>query len=165
MILGWPYAVVAASEPRRTSWTAPLDAVRLGPDDDETGVTAAQVRDVVTRLTGPGLIIACHTQLRLARPLANHLRLPWERLGPPGRLTPRPGAGADSGPSASSLARQPARRNPASPAPDGRRCQGTAAPTQRHDVGKHSKTKPTQKLKGTPSSDWICPGEITGNWA
>ena len=54
MIPGWPYSVVAALEPGRTSWTAVLDAVRLGPDDDETGVTAAQVRDVVTRLAEAG---------------------------------------------------------------------------------------------------------------
>src|ERR1017187_6123377 len=47
MIPGWPYSVVAALEPGRTSWTAVLDAVRLGPDGDETDVTAAQVRDVV----------------------------------------------------------------------------------------------------------------------
>jgi hypothetical protein len=54
MIPGWPYSVVAALEPGRTSWTAVLDAVRLGPDDDETEVTAAQVRDVVTRLIEAG---------------------------------------------------------------------------------------------------------------
>jgi DDE superfamily endonuclease len=54
MIPGWPYSVVAALEPGRTSWTAVLDAVRLGPADDETGVTAAQVRDVVTRLIEAG---------------------------------------------------------------------------------------------------------------
>ena len=47
MIPGWPYSVVAALEPGRTSWTLPLDAVRLGPADDATEVTAAQVRDVV----------------------------------------------------------------------------------------------------------------------
>src|SRR5580700_1746317 len=34
MIPGWPYSVVAALEPGRTSWTSVLDAVRLGPDDD-----------------------------------------------------------------------------------------------------------------------------------
>ena len=34
MIPGWPYSVIAALEPGRTSWTAVLDAVRLGPDDD-----------------------------------------------------------------------------------------------------------------------------------
>jgi hypothetical protein len=54
MIPGWPYSVVAALEPGRTSWTAVLDAVRLGPADDETDVTAAQVRDVVTRLIEAG---------------------------------------------------------------------------------------------------------------
>ena len=54
MIPGWPYSVVAALEPGRTSWTAVLDAVRLGPDDDETDVTAAQVRDVVGRLAEAG---------------------------------------------------------------------------------------------------------------
>jgi hypothetical protein len=54
MIPGWPYSVVAALEPGRTSWTAVLDAVRLGPQDDEMEVTAAQVRDVVARLIEAG---------------------------------------------------------------------------------------------------------------
>lgn len=40
--------MIAALEPGRTWWTAVLDAVRLGPDDDDIAVTAAQVRDVVT---------------------------------------------------------------------------------------------------------------------
>src|SRR5216684_133271 len=35
MIPGWPYSVVAALETGRSSWTAVLDAIRLGPDDDE----------------------------------------------------------------------------------------------------------------------------------
>jgi hypothetical protein len=51
MIPGWPYSVVAALEPGRTSWTAVLDAVRLGPGDD---VTAAQVREVAGRLIEAG---------------------------------------------------------------------------------------------------------------
>jgi hypothetical protein len=34
------------------------------------------------------LIVAAHTQLRLARPLAADLRRPWERPAEPGRLTP-----------------------------------------------------------------------------
>src|SRR6266568_2321019 len=54
MIPGWPYSVVAALEPGRTSWTSVLDAVRLGPDDDETEVTAGQVREVITRLIAAG---------------------------------------------------------------------------------------------------------------
>jgi DDE superfamily endonuclease len=51
---GWPYSVVAALEPGRTSWTAVLDAVRLGPDHDLTAVTAAQLRDLVNRLREAG---------------------------------------------------------------------------------------------------------------
>jgi hypothetical protein len=54
MIPGWPYSVAAALEPGRTCWTAPLDAVRLGPDDDPAEVTAAQVRGVVERLIAAG---------------------------------------------------------------------------------------------------------------
>ena len=54
MIPGWPYSFVVALEPGRTSWTLPLDAVRLGPADDATEVTAAQVRDVVARLIAAG---------------------------------------------------------------------------------------------------------------
>ena len=54
MIPGWPYSFVAALEPGRSSWTAVLDAVRLGPADDETEVTAAQVREVITRLISAG---------------------------------------------------------------------------------------------------------------
>jgi hypothetical protein len=54
MIPGWPYSWVAALEPGRTSWTLPLDAVRLGPEDDATEVTAAQLREVIMRLTAAG---------------------------------------------------------------------------------------------------------------
>ena len=54
MIPGWPYSVVAGLERGRTSWTAVLDAVRLGPGDDLTEVTAAQVREVVARLAAAG---------------------------------------------------------------------------------------------------------------
>ena len=54
MIPGWPYSIVAALEPGRTSWTTVLDAVRLGPADDETEVTAVQVREVVARLITAG---------------------------------------------------------------------------------------------------------------
>ncbi|TQS46720.1 NF041680 family putative transposase [Cryptosporangium phraense] len=53
-IPGWPYSIVAALETGRTSWTAILDAVRLGPADDDAAVTAAQLREVIDRLTGAG---------------------------------------------------------------------------------------------------------------
>jgi hypothetical protein len=89
MIPGWPYSVIAALEPGRTSWTAVLDAVRLGPDDDEAEVTAAQVRDVITRLIAAGhwregdppiLVIfdAGYDPMRLTYRLAD---LPVEVLG------------------------------------------------------------------------------------
>ncbi|WP_224274395.1 NF041680 family putative transposase [Streptomyces sp. LS1784] len=51
---GWPYSFVAALESGRTSWVGLLDAVRLGPADDATAVTAAQLRDVVHRLKDAG---------------------------------------------------------------------------------------------------------------
>lgn len=54
MIPGWPYSIVAALEPGRSSWTAILDAQRLGPCDDATEVTATQVRGVVERLCEAG---------------------------------------------------------------------------------------------------------------
>jgi hypothetical protein len=89
MIPGWPYSFAAALEPGRTSWTAVLDAVRLGPEDDETEVSAAQVRDVVARLIEAGhwrdgdpdiLVVfdAGYDVTRLARLLAD---LPAEVLG------------------------------------------------------------------------------------
>src|SRR5689334_20476626 len=89
MIPGWPYSVVAALEPGRTSWTAVLDALRLGPDDDQAEVTACQVREVVTRLIAAGhwregdrpiLVIfdAGYDPMRLAHQLAD---LPVEILG------------------------------------------------------------------------------------
>jgi DDE superfamily endonuclease len=53
-IPGWPYQLVAALESGPTSWTAILDAVRLGPADDATAVTAAQLRAVVHRLQAAG---------------------------------------------------------------------------------------------------------------
>ena len=54
LIPGWPYSFVAALESGRTSWCALLDAVRLGPADDATTVTAAQLREVVTRIIAAG---------------------------------------------------------------------------------------------------------------
>src|SRR5436305_10328219 len=54
MIPGWPYSVIAALGPGRTSWTLRLDAVRLGPADDATAVTAAQVREVAGRIIAAG---------------------------------------------------------------------------------------------------------------
>jgi hypothetical protein len=54
VVPGWPYSVVAALGPGASSWVLPLDAARLGPGDDETAVTAAQLRDVAVRLIAAG---------------------------------------------------------------------------------------------------------------
>jgi hypothetical protein len=54
MVPGWPYSVVVALETGRSSWTAPLDAVRLAPGADAASVTAGQIRDVVDRLITAG---------------------------------------------------------------------------------------------------------------
>jgi hypothetical protein len=50
MVPGWPYSIVAALEPGRTSWTAMLDAQRLTPSADLAAVTVTKIRDVVARL-------------------------------------------------------------------------------------------------------------------
>jgi hypothetical protein len=89
LIPGWPYSFVAALEPGRTSWTALLDAVRLGPADDATAITADQLRTVVGPLVTAGhwrdgdpdiLIVtdAGYDVTRLAFVLAD---LPVELLG------------------------------------------------------------------------------------
>jgi hypothetical protein len=52
------------------------------------GWTAPKIRDPHAADRWTWLVIACHAQLRLARPLAADLRMPWERPCPPGRLTP-----------------------------------------------------------------------------
>jgi hypothetical protein len=131
MIPGWPYSVVAALEPGRTSWTAVLDGVRLGPADDVTEVTAAQVREVVARLAAAGhwregdpavLVVfdAGYDITRLAFLLAG---VPVELVGrlrcdrvlyfpaPPARRDGRPGRRPRHG-REFRLARQPGRRRP-----------------------------------------------------
>jgi hypothetical protein len=52
------------------------------------GWTAPKIRSPAAADRWTWLIIACHAQLRLARPLAADLRLPWERPAPARRLTP-----------------------------------------------------------------------------
>jgi hypothetical protein len=75
LIPGWPYSFVAALETGRTSWTQVLDAVRLGPADDATAVTATQLRQTVGRLIAagqwrpgdPDILIMCDTGYDTAR--------------------------------------------------------------------------------------------------
>ena len=55
-IPGWPYSFAAGLEWGATSWTALLDAVRTGPQDSASTVTAAQVGRVSRRLAAAGLL-------------------------------------------------------------------------------------------------------------
>ena len=91
-IPGWPYSVVAALETGATSWTAVLDAVRLGPADEVAAVTAAQLRAVIDRLTaaghwrpggpgGPDILIVADAGYDLARLAHDLADLPVEVLG------------------------------------------------------------------------------------
>ncbi|WP_240197369.1 NF041680 family putative transposase, partial [Nonomuraea lactucae] len=52
------------------------------------GWTVPKIRTPTAADRWTWLIIVAHTQLRLARPLAEDLRRPWERPAAPGRLTP-----------------------------------------------------------------------------
>ncbi len=52
------------------------------------GWTAPKIRTPHAADRWTWLIIAAHTQLRLARPLTQDLRRPWEKPAPPSRLTP-----------------------------------------------------------------------------
>ena len=89
MIPGWPYSVIAALEPGRTSWTAVLDAVRLGPDDDEAEVTAGQVRELIARLIeaghwgagDPPILVIFDAGYDVARPAFLLADLPVQVLG------------------------------------------------------------------------------------
>jgi hypothetical protein len=166
MIPGWPYPVIAALEPGRTSWTAVLDAVRLGPDDDETEVTAAQVRDVVTRLIeagqwmegDPGILVvfdAGYDVTRLAYLLAD---MPVELLGrlrsdrvmwlpaPPRRLTPaRVRRGFRN--IRAALPCPAGAPKPGKPGPGRPLGSKNRRPAPRHDVGKTTRRDLTLKAR------------------
>jgi hypothetical protein len=51
---GYPYAVMAALEPGPTSWTAPVDVVRLRPDDTLTQITLDAMTRIIDGLTTAG---------------------------------------------------------------------------------------------------------------
>jgi hypothetical protein len=81
VVPGWPYSWVAALGPGALSWAVLLDALRLGPGDDACAVTAAQIREVVSRLVAAGhwkpgdplilvVLDAGYNPVRLARLLA-----------------------------------------------------------------------------------------------
>lgn len=56
-IPGWPFSFATGLEWGASSWTALLDAVRIGPQDDATVVSVAQIAAVVARLAAAGILV------------------------------------------------------------------------------------------------------------
>jgi hypothetical protein len=55
-IPGWPFSFAAGLEWGASSWTALLDAVRVGPEDDATVTTVDQIGVVLARLAAAGTL-------------------------------------------------------------------------------------------------------------
>ena len=110
------------------------------------GWTAPKIRDPHAADRWTWLIITAHTQLRLARPLAEDLRLPWERPAPHGRLTPaRVRRGFRN---IRAAAAQPASApKPGKPGPGRPPGSKNRRPAPRYDVGKKTKRDPTLKAR------------------
>jgi hypothetical protein len=112
------------------------------------GWTAPKLRHPEAADRWTWLVIACHTQLRLARHLTNDLRRPWERPAAAGRLTParvrrgfrnlRPKTTQPAG------APKPSKPGPGRPAGSKNR-----QPATRHDVGKAARRDLTLKTRAT----------------
>jgi len=92
------------------------------------------------------LIIAAHTQLRLARPLAEDLRKPWERPAAARRLTParvrRDFRNIHAAVPCPAGAPKPGKPGPGRPPGSLNR-----RPAPRHDVGKTTRRKRTLKAR------------------
>jgi hypothetical protein len=111
------------------------------------GWTAPKIRDPQAADRWTWIILACHTQLRLARELADDLRRPWERPAPPGRLTParvrRGFRRIRAATPCPASAPKPGQHGPGRPPGSKNR-----HPATRHDVGKNHKAA-TAKDTGT----------------
>ena len=110
------------------------------------GWTVPKIRDPAAADRWTWLIITAYAQLRLARPLAADLRLPWERPALPGRLTParvRRGF-RNIRATLPCLAGAPKPGKPGPGRPPGSR---NRRPAPRHDVGKTVKRRPSLKAQ------------------
>ncbi|MDQ0808382.1 hypothetical protein QFZ63_000096 [Streptomyces sp. B3I7] len=102
------------------------------------GWTAPKIRHADTADLWTWLIIAAHTQLRLARPLTEDLRRPWERRTEPRRLTPaRVRRGFRN--VRATTARPAAAPKPSRPGPGRPPGSKNRHRARRHDVGKTAK--------------------------
>jgi len=110
------------------------------------GWTAPKIRDPAAADRWTWLIITAYAQLRLARPLAADLRLPWERPAPPGRLTPaRVRRGFRN--IHQTLPRLAGAPKPGKPGPGRPPGSKNRRPAPRYDVGKTTKREPTLKAR------------------
>ncbi len=110
------------------------------------GWTAPKLRDPAAADRWTWIVIACHAQLRLARPLAADLRLPRERPAPTGRLTParvRRGF-RNIHQTLPCLAGAPKPGKPGPGRPPGSK---NRRPAPRHDVGKITKRNASLKAR------------------
>jgi DDE superfamily endonuclease len=114
------------------------------------GWTRPKLRDPAAADRWTWLILAAHTQLWLARDLTVDLRLPWQQPAPHGRLTPariRRGFRALHG----TLPRLTAAPKPGKPGPGRPPGSKNRRPATRHDVGKTTSNKTTQKTTRSPT--------------
>ncbi|MEV0192249.1 NF041680 family putative transposase [Kitasatospora purpeofusca] len=117
------------------------------------GWTRPRLRDSAAADRWTWLVIAAHTQLRLARPLVADLRRPWERPAEPNKITParvRRGF-RNLHTKAPSPAQAPKPTRPGPGRPPGSKNQRSAA---RHEVGRVLATgeayaRPSHHKKGT----------------
>ena len=110
------------------------------------GWTVPKIRDPAAADRWTWLIIACHAQLRLARPLAADLRRPWERPAAAGAADPGPGP--PRVPEHPREGRPPAGApKPGKPGPGRPPGSKNRHPAPRHDVGKTTKRELTLKAR------------------
>lgn len=121
LIPGWPSSLVAVLERGRTSWTLPLDAIRLGPADDVTAVTparsAADSRSIANKglralMTGllavpktPGQLTYDLPRLRLAGLIHRIEHTTSSHRSSPASAFPAPAANPRSGPPSTATTR------------------------------------------------------------
>ena len=112
VIPGWPYSFVSALGPGASSWQVLLDAVRIGPGDDEAEVTAAQLREVAERLIAAGRWHPGDPDMIIVMDAGyDPARLAWLLAGLPVTVVGRLRAGRAS----TRRPRPAARRSPAGP--------------------------------------------------
>ncbi len=155
MLPGWRAAKkIAPSHPPIKTSTTTVKMRTAVSDMDEPGSvigwTRPKLRDPAAADRWTWLILA-YAQLRLARPLAADLRLPWQRPCPPGRLTPaRVRRGFRN--IRQMLPCRASAPKPGKPGPGRPPGSKNRRPATRHDVGKTAKRdqpkKKTRRQKG-----------------